>query len=140
MAKRLTGFNPLACMRGGRGVTTDVNDAIAVLVDSAGQFSTISSSRIYKENITDMRSQSEALLSLRPVTFNYKKDERKLKQYGLIAEEVAEHIPELVIYNASGQAETVKYHVLIPMLLNEIQRMHERLIALEDKCTCNCRS
>jgi hypothetical protein len=40
----------------------------------------------------------------------------------LIAEEVAEVYPDLVAYSADGQIETVKYQLLDPMLLNEVQR------------------
>ncbi len=120
------------------GVTTDVNDAIPVLIDSAGQLGTMSSSRVYKENIIDMRSQSEAILGLRPVTFSFKKDEHKSKRFGLIAEEVHEIMPELVVYSSNGNPETVKYHDLIPLMLNEIQRLHNRLASIEDKCSCNC--
>ena len=120
-----------------RGVTTTNNDAVAVLVDSAGQLGTVSSSRVYKENIVDMRAQSEGIMSLRPVTFNYKKDERKAKHYGLIAEEVAETMPDLVVYNAEGTSERLNTILLVPLLLNEVQRMNERILELEDK---NCRN
>ena len=50
---------------------------------------------------------------------------------GLIAEEVATVYPELVTRTASGELQTVKYHELIPMLLNELQREQARVAALE---------
>jgi hypothetical protein len=84
-----------------------------------------SSSRRYKEDIRDMGSTSEGLMRLRPVTFRYKHpfdDVSKPIQYGLIAEEVAEVYPDLVAHSADGQIETVKYQLLDPMLLNELQR------------------
>ena len=40
-------------------------------------------------------------------------------EYGLIAEEVAEIFPDLVVYDEEGQPFTVKYHLLSSMLLNE---------------------
>jgi len=43
-------------------------------------------------------------------------------EYGLIAEEVAEVFPELVVYGKDGEPETVRYHVLVPLLLNELQK------------------
>jgi hypothetical protein len=59
------------------------------------------------------------------VTFRYKPEvqagERPL-EYGLIAEEVAEILPELVIYDEQGVPFTVKYHLLASMLLNELKR------------------
>ena len=77
-----------------------------------------------------MGDTSDRLLKLRPVTFRYKKaDEsgQKPEQYGLIAEEVAKVMPELVIYNEKGQPETVAYQTLAPLLLNELQKEHKQM-------------
>lgn len=119
-----------------RGVTTDVNDAVPVLVDSAGQLGVTSSSRVYKDNIVSMRDDSLGLMSLRPVTFEYKSDVRKTKQYGFIAEEVAEVYPDLVVYNQEGKPETVKYHVMPAIIINELQRLNERINEIQSNCTC----
>ena len=48
-------------------------------------------------------------------------------QYGLIAEEVAEVYPELVEYLAEGRPQTVRYHLLNSMLLNEVQKQHHKI-------------
>jgi hypothetical protein len=75
-----------------------------------------------------MSDASDGLMRLRPVTFRYKQpfdDGTKPIQYGLIAEEVAEVYPDLVARSADGQIETVKYQVLDPMLLNEVQKQHQ---------------
>ena len=72
-----------------------------------------------------MGTVSERLLALRPVTFRYKKATKEGEQplqFGLIAEEVAEVFPELVVFDDEGQPETVKYHLLTSMLLNELQK------------------
>jgi hypothetical protein len=53
-------------------------------------------------------------------------------KYGLIAEEVAEVYPDLVARSADGQIETVKYQVLGPMLLNEVQRQERRIADQEE--------
>ena len=37
------------------GVTTEVNDGVVVLIDSAGQLGTVSSSKRYKEDIKDIK-------------------------------------------------------------------------------------
>jgi hypothetical protein len=87
------------------------------------------SSRRFKEDIHDMADASDGLMRLRPVTFRYKQpfdDGTKPIQYGLIAEEVAEVYPDLVAHSADGQIETVKYQVLDPMLLNEVQKQNQR--------------
>jgi len=101
-----------------------------VINTSTGQIGYYSSSRRYKEDIHDMGDASRGLMRLRPVTFRYKKpldDGSKPIQYGLIAEEVAEVYPDLVVRNADGRIETVKYQVLAPMLLNEVQRQQSEI-------------
>lgn len=119
-----------------RGVTTGANDAIPVMIDSAGQLGTVSSSRRFKEDIQDMGEASRDLMHLRPVTFRYKQpfaDGSKPIQYGLIAEEVDEVYPELVAHSADGRIETVKYQVLDTMLLNEFQHQQSEIVRLENK-------
>jgi uncharacterized protein YoxC len=101
-----------------------------VLVDANGQLGTISSSRRYKEDIQSMGDASDRLFKLRPVTFRYIKPDvngNKPIQYGLIAEEVAEVFPELVVHNKDGQPETVAYHLLPGLLLNELQKEHKQV-------------
>src|SRR5208282_3170341 len=86
-----------------------------------------SSSRRYKEDIQDMGDASRGLTDLRPVTFRYKKaaeDGSKPLQYGLIAEEVAEVYPDLVVYK-DGQPDAVQYQMLPAMLLNEVQKQYQ---------------
>ncbi len=107
-----------------RGIMTGNADATAVLIDSAGQLGTVNSSRRVKEDIRDMGAASDAVLGLRPVTFRYRQafdDGGKPVQYGLIAEEVAEVFPELVVYDEAGEPQTVKYHLLSILLLNELR-------------------
>jgi hypothetical protein len=117
-----------------RGVTTGLNNAVAVLIDSAGQLGTASSSRRYKEDIQDMAGVSSRLRRLRPVTFRYTQafsDGAKPVQFGLIAEEVAEVFPELVVRDDDGRPETVAYQNLSVLLLNELQRLQKRVEDLE---------
>lgn len=106
----------------------------SVLVNGSGQIGVASSSARYKEDIHDLGEVSNRLLNLRPVAFRYKADvqegERPV-QYGLIAEEVAEVFPELVIYNKEGKPETVAYHTLSTLLLNELQGVQSRVIELQ---------
>lgn len=115
-----------------RGVTTGVNDAIAVLIDSAHQLGTVSSSQRYKENIEDMANASDVIYQLKPKTFNYKKHP-SVPAWGLIAEDVDKVFPQLVVYDAEGLPETVKYHELVPLLLNEIKKLNKRVEILESK-------
>jgi len=101
-----------------------------VYVDATGQLGQPTSSRRYKEDIQDMGEASGVLLRLRPVTFRYKTpapDGSKPVDYGLIAEEVDEVLPDLVVRDANGVVQSVMYHKLVPMLLNELQKQQLRI-------------
>jgi hypothetical protein len=78
-----------------------------------------------------MGGHSRGLLQLRPVIFRYKQDAQGERQYGLIAEEVAKVYPELVTRGATGDIESVRYHEVIPMLLNELQHQQRQLAELK---------
>jgi Chaperone of endosialidase len=123
------------------GVRNTTVNGVPVMIDAFGQLGVASSSRRFKEEIRSMGEATRNLMRLRPVTFYYKKpfeDGSKPLQYGLIAEEVEEIYPDLVAHSADGQLDTVKYQLLIPMLLNEVQHQsaliteqNERIQALE---------
>ena len=111
-----------------RGVTTGNADAVPVLIDSAGQLGTAGSSRRFKKEIKPMEQTSEAILSLKPVTFNYKSDKTGTPQFGLIAEEVAEVSPDLVVRDKNGEIYTVRYDAVNAMLLNEFLKEHKAFL------------
>jgi hypothetical protein len=107
-----------------------------VVVDNFGQLARVSSSRRYKTNITDLDVNTNLIYKLRPVSFNSIADGSK--HFGLIAEEVAEHIPQLaewakekdVIPGSQSEElipESVKYPILSVLLLKEVQK-HEQII------------
>jgi trimeric autotransporter adhesin len=110
-----------------RGVTTINNDAIPVRIDSAGQLGTESSSRRYKTDVKPLEKASESILSLKPVSFRYKVHKASTPNFGLIAEEVAEVNPDLVIYDSDGKPYTVRYDAVNAMLLNEFLKEHRRV-------------
>ena len=108
------------------GVTTVIGSAIPVLIDTDGQLGTVSSSIKFKEDVHDMNESSNKIMNLRPVTFKYKRpnvDGLKPLQYGLIAEEVEEVFPELVVRDKDGEIQTVQYQILPSLLLNEVQKL-----------------
>jgi hypothetical protein len=117
-----------------RGTTTANNDAIPVVIDSAGQLGTISSSRRVKRDIHDMRDTTATILNLHPVEFRYMAHgPDSLLQYGLIAEEVAEIAPDLVARNKDGEIETVYYDKVNAMLLNQVQMLTRKIQQLESR-------
>jgi hypothetical protein len=94
----------------------------AVYVTSSGQLGVLASSERYKTGITSMGASSEKLKQLRPVSFHLKSDPDGAVQYGLIAEEVNKVYPELVIRDAAGKIQGVRYDELAPLLVNEAQK------------------
>jgi hypothetical protein len=94
----------------------------AVYVTASGQLGVLASSERYKTAIAPMGAGTEKLQELRPVSFHLKTDPKGSVQYGLIAEEVANVYPELVIRDGTGKIQGVRYDELAPMLLNEVQK------------------
>ena len=73
-----------------------------------------------------MDKSSEAILALKPVTFQYKSDNKRKPQFGLIAEDVAAVNPDLVI-RVDGEIYSVRYDAVNAMLLNEFLKAHRRM-------------
>jgi hypothetical protein len=99
----------------------------AVYIDSDGLLGTVNSSRRFKRDIKPMDKASEAILSLKPVTFHYNSDTKACPQFGLIAEEVAEVNPDLVVRDKNDQIYTVRYDAVNAMLLNEFLKEHRKI-------------
>jgi uncharacterized coiled-coil protein SlyX len=118
-----------------RGVTTGVADAINVVIDSNGQLGTLSSSRRFKKEIKPMDKASESILALKPVRFHYKTDTTNTPQFGLVAEEVAEVNPDLVVRDKNDEIYTVRYDAVNAMLLNEFLKEHRRVEEQEANIT-----
>ncbi|MBP7777434.1 MAG: tail fiber domain-containing protein [Acidobacteria bacterium] len=116
---------------------TVTSSPVAVMVDASGQLGIVTSSRRYKDDIEDMGEVSSGLMRLRPVTFRYKQDAGagtdRPTEYGLIAEEVEAAYPDLVAHLANGDVETVQYHKINAMLLNEVQKQHRQIGAQQDE-------
>jgi uncharacterized coiled-coil protein SlyX len=80
-----------------------------------------------------MDQSSGAILALKPVTFHYKSDATGIPQFGLIAEEVAEVDPDLVVRDEKGEIYTVRYDAVNAMLLNEFLKEHCKVERQERK-------
>jgi hypothetical protein len=106
-------------------------DNLPVYIDFTGRLGTPASSRRFKDNIKPMDKASEALLSLRPVTFHYKNDTKATPRFGLIAEEVAKVDAVLVVPDKKGNPYSVRYDQVNAMLLNEFLKEHHRVEGLE---------
>ena len=110
-----------------------VAGGVAVMITNQGQLGVATSAAGYKENIQPMAKSSEAILSLKPVTFRYKKelDPEAIPQFGLVAEDVEKVDPDLVARDDDGKPYTVRYEAVNAMLLNEFLKEHRRVETLE---------
>ena len=117
----IVGNGPFAC-------TVSINPVTGQL----GLGACISSAR-FKKDIDPMDKTSEAIYSLKPVTFRYKNDETNTQQWGLIAEEVAKVNPALIAMDKEGKPMTVRYEQINAMLLNEFLKEHKKVQEQESK-------
>jgi len=104
-----------------------------VFINSNNKLGTITSSRRFKEQIKPMEQASEVLFALKPVSFRYKKelDPTGISQFGLVAEDVEEVNPDLVVRDREGKVNTVRYDQVNAMLLNEFLKEHRKVQDLE---------
>ena len=98
---------------------------------SSGLFTKVSSSRRYKDNIEDLDIHTENIYDLRPVSFDWKSNGEP--DFGFIAEEVHEILPELTIYDDQNRPEAVKYKQLSILMLEELKKLREEVKDLKEK-------
>jgi Chaperone of endosialidase len=108
-------------------------EGAAVFVDSNGKLGTMSASTRFTDEIKPMDKASEAILTLKPVTFRYKQeiDPKSIRQFGLVAEEVEKVNPDLVGRDEQGKVYSVRYDAVNAMLLNEFLKEHRKVEQLE---------
>ncbi|NUV86587.1 tail fiber domain-containing protein [Streptomyces sp. KAI-26] len=109
----------------------------AVWVEGDGTFARNTSSRRFKQNIRDINVAPEAVLSLRPRLYDRRPKEDGgdylRDEFGLIAEEVAETLPEIVTYDEHGRIDALRYDLLGVALLPVVQAQERRLRELEER-------
>ena len=83
-----------------------------------------------------MERSSEALFALKPVTFRYKSeiDPQGISQFGLLAEEVEDINPDLVVRDKEGKSTRVRYEAVNAMLLNEFLKEHKKVARIRSDC------
>jgi hypothetical protein len=108
------------------GVNEGGSGILPVYINNLGRLGTQppACSRRFKHTIRPMDNASEGILALKPVAFHYKDDATNTPQFGLIAEDVAEVNPDLVMCDENGEIYTVRYEAVNAMLLNEFLKEH----------------
>lgn len=107
---------------------------VPLLVNPGGRLGTVTSSARFKDDIASV-DDADRIFALRPVQFRYRPehdDGSRLEHYGLIAEDVAATMPELAVFDEAGRPSAVRYHLLIPLLLHQLQRLRAELAVLQE--------
>jgi len=110
---------------------------LPVVCGSNGKLTANASSRRFKHDIKPIEKGTEAILALKPVTFRYNSDDKKnidnteALDFGLVAEEVDEVIPDLVIRDKEGKPLSVHYQGVTMMLLSEFIKEHKKVEELQ---------
>lgn len=116
----------------GTGGATDLN------IGSDGEVIRVTSSGRYKDNIRDPDIDSSKILKFKPKQFNWIDNEcvatcaRGVADYGFIAEQIAEVMPDMVNYNKDGTVQSWKTQKMLVLAIAEIQRQNGRINALEE--------
>jgi hypothetical protein len=126
---------------GGESSTTCFVDGISgvgvsgasVLVSSSGQLGVAVSSQRYKENIQPLTNIGDSFMRLNPVSFNYTFDNARNVNYGLVAEEVAEVFPNLVVHNEKGEVEAIQHHQFDAVLVKMVQELKREVAELKQQ-------
>ena len=109
------------------------NQGSAVYIDANNKLGTLTSSRRFKEDIRPMGTASEALFSLQPVAFRYKREVNPAgtSQLGLVAEDVEKVNADLVVRDKEAKPYSVRYDQVNAMLLNEFLKEHRTVQELK---------
>jgi hypothetical protein len=99
-------------------------------------FSTVFSDRRLKNNITNITSGLDIIKKLRPVSYSWdEKLNRGGTDYGLIAQEVEEVLPNIIKETKTlfddNIYKTISYEKLIPFLIKSIQELTEEINKLK---------
>jgi hypothetical protein len=103
--------------------STDLN------INSNNELHKVTSSKRFKDNIRDIELDTNLLYNIKPRTFVWNNESGSFGQtdFGLIAEEVADIVPELVSFDSSNEPYSVKYQMITVLLLKEIQDLKKEI-------------
>jgi hypothetical protein len=104
------------------GGTSNLNNITCISI-------TETSSERYKENIYTLNNALDKVTSLRGVEYNRKGNIDK--EIGIIAEEVAMILPEVIKYNNEGQPDSVSYGRLSAIFIEAFKQQQEQIELLK---------
>ena len=103
-----------------------------LLSSTAATFSgtiTESSSLRYKENVETIKYGLDKVLQMRGVTYN--KKDNGVKEIGVIAEEIYDVLPEVVLKNEESEIDSVSYGRIVGVLIEAIKEQQKQIEELK---------
>ncbi|AMQ10520.1 hypothetical protein [Brazilian marseillevirus] len=118
IAPTITQWRSLGLASAAAANTLQINPATGIITQAA-------SSRRFKDKIRNLEVDTEKLYELSLKTYEYKSDGRE--DFGLIAEDTYEVLPEIVTLDADGNPHGIKHFTLVMLLLAELQNLKKQV-------------
>lgn len=94
-----------------------------------GQTVQSTSAAKYKTNIEDLSGALDICSQMRGVRYEWKNSGKK--DIGLIADELVEILPEVVVYGPGGSVEGIDYTHIVGLLINAVNELRDEVKALK---------
>ena len=97
-----------------------------------------SSDERLKDNVVKIGDPLMKLSELRGVEFDWNKNKEAFEgehSYGVIAQEVEKILPEIVTERSDGY-KAVKYELIVPLLIEAVKELNEKVERIEKNCDC----
>lgn len=120
------------CASGIQYLNRPVGVGSAVVVDASNILRETSSSRRFKDRITDYPKGISDLVQLKPVYYNFLNQDKQLA--GFIAEDIADQgLEEFVIRDENNMVKDINYMGMISLLVNSIKELHKEILLLKNR-------
>lgn len=120
--------------------TTSGTGTTLVMNTTTGLIRKSSSSLRYKSLIEDINISDDDILSIRPITYVDKEDFEEIgssarRYFGIVAEEIEqiESLKDLVLFNENGEAESLMYDRVVPLLVQVCRNQRDEINLLKGR-------
>ena len=120
------------CQSGIQYLNRPIGMGSALVVDTSNILRETSSSRRFKDRITDYDKGLSDLVQLKPVYYNFLNQDKQLA--GFIAEDIADQgLEEFVIRDENNMVKDINYTGMISLLVNSIKELHKEILLLKNR-------
>ena len=120
------------CQSGIQYLNRPIGVGSSLVVDTSNILRETSSSRRFKDRITDYHKGISDLVQLKPVYYNFLNQDKQLA--GFIAEDIADQgLEEFVIRDENNMVKDINYMGMISLLVNSIKELHQEILLLKNR-------